>query len=86
MRFSNDGSTWSTWQSYNTTATWTLAAGGGTRTVYGEYRDTAGNTMSLSDTITASEKQLEAPTASRLSRKKTTLNKTARQELWTIDD
>ncbi len=52
MRFSNDGTSWGGWVAYNSTAAWTLAAGDGTRTVYAQYRDAAGNTSAAcSDTI-----------------------------------
>lgn len=39
MRFSNDGSAWSTWQSYAATATWTLTGAPGPNTVYAEVQD-----------------------------------------------
>ena len=54
MRFSNDGSTWSSEVAYATTYQWTLTAGDGTKTVYAKFRDAAGNWMStpVSDTIT----------------------------------
>jgi uncharacterized protein YkwD len=38
MRFSNDGSTWSTWQTFVPDTTWTLSAGNGTKTVYAQVR------------------------------------------------
>lgn len=44
MRFSNDGTTWSAWEAYATTKTWALSAGEGTKTVYAQYKDWAGNT------------------------------------------
>jgi uncharacterized protein YkwD len=50
MRFSNDGSTWSSWQPYNPNKTWTLAAGNGTRTVWAQVRN-GGETYTSSDTI-----------------------------------
>jgi len=43
MRFSNDGSTWSSWQTYATTANWSLAAGDGLKTIYAQFMDGAGN-------------------------------------------
>ena len=52
MRFSNDGSNWSGWESYDTSKSWTLSAGDGTKTVYVQYRDNAGNTGTYTDTIT----------------------------------
>ena len=52
MRFSNDNATFSTWQAYATSASWTLATGDGTKTVYAQYQDANGNTStSVSDTI-----------------------------------
>ena len=53
MRFSNDGRTWSAWQPYATTKSWTLLSGKGTRTVYAGFRDGAGNVSSppASDSI-----------------------------------
>jgi len=52
MRFSNDNVTWSSWEAYATTKSWTLASGSGTKTVYVQYRDGAGNVSSTySDTI-----------------------------------
>jgi hypothetical protein len=52
MRFSNDGSSWSTWESYGTSKSWTLTSGGGTKTVYVQFRDAAGNASgSVTDTI-----------------------------------
>ncbi len=44
MRFSNDGSTWSSWTPYATTKTWTLTDGNGQKTVYAQYMDAAGLT------------------------------------------
>jgi subtilisin family serine protease len=51
MRFRNDGGAWSAWQTYATAANWTLAAGQGTKKVFAEFRDKAGNTTTFSDTI-----------------------------------
>jgi hypothetical protein len=53
MRFSNDGSNWSSWETYATTKSgWTMAAGGsGPRTVHVEVSDQAGNSASSSDSI-----------------------------------
>ena len=54
MRFRNEGtSTWSGWFAYSTSKTWTLSAGGGTKTVYVKYKDRAGNiSAAASDKIT----------------------------------
>jgi len=43
MCFSNDNVTWSAWQTYSTTATWTLSAADGQKTVWAKFRDRAGN-------------------------------------------
>ncbi|MBZ0219539.1 MAG: chitobiase/beta-hexosaminidase C-terminal domain-containing protein [Candidatus Methylomirabilis sp.] len=52
MRFSNNGTTWSSWESYATSKSWTLVAGEGTKTVYAQFRDAAGNVSStVSDSI-----------------------------------
>ena len=52
MRFSNDGSTWSPFQPYAPTASWSLSAGDGTKTVYAQYTDAFGNlSVPVSDTI-----------------------------------
>ena len=41
MRFSNDGTEWSNWETYLTTKTWTLPATDGTKTVYVQFTDNA---------------------------------------------
>ena len=52
MRFSNDGITWSSWESKVSTKSWTLSHGEGSKTVYMQLRDTAGNiSNTFSDTI-----------------------------------
>jgi len=52
MRFSNDESTWSPWEPYNTTASWTLTPDYGTKEVYTQFMDNAGLTSKPnSDTI-----------------------------------
>ena len=52
MRFSNDGTTWSAWETYATTKAWTLATGDGTKTVRAQFRDLNGNiSTTYSDTI-----------------------------------
>jgi len=53
MSFSNDGSTWSAWQAYATSASWSLATGDGSKTVYARFKDTVGNvSTNATDTIT----------------------------------
>lgn len=52
MRFSNDGTTYSAAETYATAKTWTLAGGDGTKTVYVQFQDAAGNWSSAAtDTI-----------------------------------
>jgi len=52
MQFSNDGTTWSTLESFAATKSWTLSGGQGSKTVYARYRDSAGNTSTnYTDTI-----------------------------------
>jgi Bacterial Ig domain len=53
MRFRNEGTTtWSSWVAYSTSHSWTLTLEAGTKTVYVQYRDRAGNvSAAASDTI-----------------------------------
>jgi hypothetical protein len=52
MRFSNDGASWSSWEGYSTSKSWTLNSGDGLKTVYVQFKDGAGNaSASYSDTI-----------------------------------
>jgi len=43
MRFSNDNSSWSGWETYTGSKAWNLVGGGGAKTVYVQFRDAAGN-------------------------------------------
>ncbi len=54
MQFSNDNATWSDWETYATSNTWTLTTGDGAKTVYAQYRDGAGNVSvaTIGDDIT----------------------------------
>ncbi|HXH80078.1 proprotein convertase P-domain-containing protein [Nocardioides sp.] len=52
MRFSNDGTTYSAFQPYATTAAWSLSAGDGVKTVFAQFKDGVGNVTTVSDTIT----------------------------------
>jgi WD40 repeat protein len=70
MRFSNDGRTWSPWESYSATrSNWDLTAYGGTRqegskTVYAQVRDRAGNespAFTATITLVPRDKPLPAP-------------------------
>jgi len=51
MRFSNDQAAWSEWEQYEATKYWSIDAGHGIKTVYGEFRGAAGGTAIVSDTI-----------------------------------
>jgi hypothetical protein len=52
MQFSNDGSSWSGWEAYATSKSWTLISGDATKTVYVQYKDNLDNTStSFTDTI-----------------------------------
>lgn len=52
MRFSNDNTNWSTPEAYASTKSWTLTDGNGTKTVYAQFKDNAGNwSGSVTDTI-----------------------------------
>ncbi len=61
MRFSNDGSSWPSWLDYADTHVWTLTPGDGLKTVYGQYRDLAGNVLALNDQITVDTTAPEMP-------------------------
>ena len=62
MRFSNDGSSWSAWEAYGTSKSWTLAPGTGAKTVYVQFDDSATNvSASVSDGIAL---DASAPTGS----------------------
>ena len=50
-RYSNESSSWSDWETCAGSRTWTLTGGDGTKTVYCEVRDNAGNVEQVTDTI-----------------------------------
>jgi hypothetical protein len=53
MSFSNDGTTWSNWQSYAPWTLWQLTSTDGEKTVYGRFKNSAGTISPIvSDTIT----------------------------------
>jgi hypothetical protein len=52
MHFSNDGSSYTDWESYAATKVWTLTGGDGSKNVYVQYRDHAGLTATCSCTVT----------------------------------
>ncbi|MHA2185738.1 MAG: hypothetical protein ACXAAI_12135, partial [Promethearchaeota archaeon] len=51
VRYSNDGSSWSTWEAPSINRAWTLSEGDGSKVVYIEIRDNARRTSTFSDTI-----------------------------------
>ena len=51
MRFSNDGSSWSAWEPFSGTKSWTLPSGDGLKTVYAEFRNTVSMTTVITDSI-----------------------------------
>jgi PKD domain len=52
MCFLNDGDSWSSWELYATSKSWSLEAGDGVKNVYVQYRDLAGLTVTSYDSIT----------------------------------
>ncbi len=63
VRYSNDG-VWDTeiWEAPAATKSWTLTAGDGTKTVYYQIKDVAGNTTATSDTIVLDTAPPSVPT------------------------
>jgi hypothetical protein len=60
MRFRNENTqTWSAWEPYQTSRQWQLSSGDGTKTVFVEYKDNAGN---LSQGTTSDDIQLDTTT------------------------
>lgn len=51
MRLKNSGEEWTDWMDYASSRSWTLSSGDGTKWVYGEFRDSAGNTTTTYDSI-----------------------------------
>ncbi|NSW84002.1 MAG: hypothetical protein HPY90_12155, partial [Syntrophothermus sp.] len=51
MRFSNDGTNWSSWETYNGVKSWTLASGDGWKTVYCQLKDAQSNYTTISAQI-----------------------------------
>jgi hypothetical protein len=51
MRFRNPADAWPGWEATASSRSWTLPSGDGTKTVEGEYKDEAGNTLAVSDQI-----------------------------------
>lgn len=51
MCFSNDNATWSNWESYGTSKSWTITDVEGTQTVYAQFRDSTNQTSFASSEI-----------------------------------
>ncbi len=52
MRFSNDNSSWSNWEPYSSSKTWTLQGGDGQKTVFVQFMNNAGLTSTFNYTLT----------------------------------
>jgi hypothetical protein len=53
MNLRNEGESWAGWRAYQSPYSWTLPSGDGTKTVYAQFKDAAGNTSpTASDSIT----------------------------------
>jgi len=63
VHFKEDNQNWSDWQSYNTYKPWTLTSNDGTKTVYVQFKDPAGNVSTYSDTIILDTTPPTIPTA-----------------------
>lgn len=64
MRFSNDNSTWSSWEPYASTKEWTLTAGDGTKTVYAQFKDSSGNVSNVNTSIVYTKPDTTVPIVS----------------------
>jgi hypothetical protein len=58
MQFRNSDGSWTGWEPYSTSKSWTLTSGDGSKTVYVHFRNNVGSISTFSDDIT-----LEAPPA-----------------------
>ena len=82
MRFSNNGTSYSTAQTFAASATWTLTTGAGTKTVYAQFKDAAGNwSTAVTDTIVL---DTTAPTIS--ARTATNITGTSATITWTTNE
>jgi hypothetical protein len=62
MSFSNDGVTWSNWETYASSKNWELTSGNGEKNVIAKFMDNAGLTTTALTTVTLQMIQL-SPTA-----------------------
>ena len=82
MRFSNNGTSFSTAETFAPTKAWTLSNGAGTKTVYVQFRDAAGNwSTAATDTIVL---DTTAPTIS--GRTATNITGSSAQITWTTNE
>ena len=82
MRFSNTGTSFSTAENYATSKAWTLSSGAGTKTVYVQFKDAAGNwSGSFTDTIVL---DTTAPTITATTATNITTN--SAQVAWTTNE
>ena len=82
MRFSNNGTSFSAAEAFAPTKTWTLSSGAGTKTVYAQFRDAAGNwSTAVTDTIVL---DTTAPTIS--GRTATNITGSSAQITWTTNE
>ena len=68
MAFSNDGASYSAFETLSSSKVWSLTAGNGNRTVYARFRDGAGNTSSASATVRVDGTLPTTPSSYALSR------------------
>ncbi|MFX1553368.1 MAG: hypothetical protein ACFFBV_05525, partial [Promethearchaeota archaeon] len=61
VRYSNNGTTWTPWETANDTRSWILSPGEGTKIVFYEIRDNAGLITQYNDTIGLDTMNPEAP-------------------------
>ncbi len=52
MRFCNSGDTWTSWQAFSTTTSWTLTSGEGLKTVSAQFKTSTGRAITVSASIT----------------------------------
>jgi glucose/arabinose dehydrogenase/chitodextrinase len=82
MRFSNNGTSFSTAEAFAPTKTWTLSNSAGTKTVYVQFRDAAGNwSTTVTDTIV---RDTTAPTIS--GRTATSITGSSAQITWSTNE
>ncbi len=63
MRFSNNWTTWSDWESYRATRQWDIPSGDGSKVVYCQVKDKAGNVTTVYGLVTLSTQPPRVDTA-----------------------